>query len=92
MSNELGPEKVTCLGCGRVSFAVTEETARGWARQARRAFLMRRPAQVGRAPSYRLSDYACLGCRGTSFRPSRPGDCPPGCTINPVVLPPGPSA
>ena len=80
---------VTCIACGRVSFTVSRETAEGWARDARRDFLMRRPAQAGVAPTYRPGDLSCLACRGTRFRAAREGDCPPGCTINPVVIGPG---
>jgi hypothetical protein len=32
----------------------------------------------------------CKSCGGpyTNFRPSQPGDCPEGCTINPIIYVP----
>ena len=32
-----------------------------------------------------IKDYEKCHCGSDTFRPSKPGDCPDGCTLNPVI-------
>ena len=93
-----GADVVTCTKCGWVSFAVSRE----YAEKAVKGFIdyynalshkdkefwrgvnadgSLRPARM---PS--VADYVCLHCSGSSFRPAKDGDCPGGCTLNPVIV------
>lgn len=86
---EATPKAVTCTRCGRVSFAVSRAEAELRVAEHNAMRLEHRdnlrfwpaPASVDR--------YRCLGCGGWGpYLPARPGDCPPGVTINAVIVDP----
>lgn len=81
---------VTCNKCGRVHFGVTREDAQAEVDRFNRYFDTLTPENqemFGRRSS--IDSYErCIACGNpyTNFRPSQPGDCPDGCTINPVIV------
>lgn len=82
---DMAPSLVTCVRCGWVSYPVTRAEAEATMLDARRRYIERHPAQAANAPGFSEALYACMGCGGTAFRAARDGDCPLGCTINPVI-------
>lgn len=79
---------VTCNKCNWVSFAVTRQEAEQQIATFNKYFetLSKQQQQDyygGKGSS--IDNYTCLYCNGSDFRPSQDGDCPDGCTINPVI-------
>lgn len=83
---DTAPEAVTCIRCGRIGFAVSRAEAE--MHVARHNAMRLEPPDNARfwpTPTS-LDSYRCLGCGSWGpYRPARPGDCPSGVTINPVV-------
>ncbi len=79
-------KSVTCLRCGRVSFAVSRADAEREIAEFNAYYASlsdREKANYGGLSS--LEHYRCLQCGGSEFRQARDGDCPNGVTLNPVV-------
>lgn len=80
---------VTCNKCNWVSFGVTREFAEAEVKQFNEYFdgltVEKQELYYGGQKSSAYH-YTCLVCGGSSFRPSIDGDCPQGCTINPVIV------
>lgn len=82
---------VTCNQCGYVMFAVTLEYARREVSDFNKFFWgleeQKRNDYYGGKPSSLKNYCKCINCGGTfkNFRPAIAGDCPDGCTINPVL-------
>lgn len=82
---------VTCLKCGWVSFEVSRKYAEDEAARFNAFFDTLTPEQQqdyygGKKATITFYEH-CMLCGGsyTNFRPSRQGDCPDGCTINPIL-------
>lgn len=82
-------DTITCKGCGWVHFSVTREYAQNEVDTYMKyynTFTDEEKSQCGSPPE--VSDYEkCKHCGGShiDFRPSKPGDCPAICTINPIL-------
>lgn len=79
---------VTCCGCGWVHFAVTQAFAESQVRRFNEYYDTLTAGQRANYGNRRasLADYTgCRSCGRNEFRPAEPGDCPPGCTIGPVI-------
>lgn len=82
---------VTCNQCNYVMFAVTLEYARQEVSDFNRYFWgleeQKRVDYYGGKPSTIKNYVKCISCGGTfkNFRPAIAGDCPDGCTINPIL-------
>jgi len=79
---------VTCIKCGTVAFAVTRAHAEAEVTKFNEYF--DKMSEEDRASyGYRRSSVSkyegCSFCKGTEFRPSKPDDCPVGCTLAPVI-------
>lgn len=79
---------VTCSKCGWVHFAVTRKRAEEEVAAFNAYFAALSPQQQqdyygGTGSS--LDRYEACWCGSTQFQPSKPGDCPDGCTLNPVI-------
>ena len=80
--------EITCLNCGWVHFALTEEQAQEqvdnfnkWydaQDEATHALYKNEGASIGNYVGCRL-------CHTNSFRLAEEGDCPIGCTLSPVI-------
>lgn len=81
----------TCLKCGWVAFGITREHAEDQvskfndffdkASQATRNMYGNRPTSI--------AEYShCFFCGGphTNFRDAKPGDCPDGVTMQPIIV------
>ncbi len=84
-----GHDMVTCVKCGRVGFAVSKEYAKLEIKHFNEYYATlsksQQKASYGGKKS-KLSNYSCLYCKGSTFRKSKDGDCPDGCTISAVVI------
>lgn len=84
---------VTCNKCGWVHFAVTLEYVQQWKadwKQWCKEWDVKRLKGFGiknRKPPSDKSYYRCFFCGNpyTDFRASKAGDCPDGCTIQPIL-------
>lgn len=81
-------KRVTCIKCGLVSFAVTRAYAEAEVASFNVYFNSLTTDEQqnfygGKGAS--IQSYKCMLCGGSLFRPSLPGDCPDGCTLNPVI-------
>lgn len=81
----------TCNNCGWVHFTVTREYAEQQVIDFNAYYDALSPADQqsfygGRKPSVQSYEH-CFRCNNTykDFRPSEPGDCPDGCTIQPII-------
>lgn len=83
-------KQVTCLNCGRVHFEVSLE----YAKKEVADFNTWRQTQTqevremyGDRDSVLESYLQCMQCGSahTQFRDAVEGDCPPGCTLSPIV-------
>lgn len=78
-----------CLACGWVHFGVSREYAESEVARFN-AFYEKADAETKACyggPSS-ISNYEhCMRCGGswTNFREAREGDCPDGCTLNPII-------
>lgn len=82
---EMSPSQVTCLKCGRVSFALSRAVAQAHVddfNQYYESLDADRRRRYGGPTS--IDSYKC-GCGGTAFRAARPEDCPIGATLSPVI-------
>ena len=81
-------DNVTCVECGWVSFAVTRQYARDAIKKFNEWYEQQPPEtkdSYGGRPSS-TKDYRCQRCGSEGyFVPSKPEDCPIGCTIGPVI-------
>jgi hypothetical protein len=81
----------TCLKCGWVAFGVTREYAEDEVERFN-AFFDASDAETREAYGNRHSTIKayehCMLCRGpwTNFRDAVEGDCPIGCTLNPIIV------
>lgn len=82
---------VTCSACGWVHFGVTrahaeEEVAKFNAYFEAQAQNVR--DLFGNTPASIKTYERCFSCGGahTNMRESKPGDCPDGCTIQPIIV------
>lgn len=79
---------VTCIKCGTVHFAVTREFAETEVKTFNAHFDKMSDedrASYGNRRSSMRQYEGCGFCKGTEFRPSKPNDCPVGCTLSPVI-------
>lgn len=82
-------EPVTCNGCGWVHFSVTKEYAQNEVdkyMEYYNTFTDEEKAKSRNPPV--VEDYEkCQHCNGSylDFRPSKPGDYPAICTLNPIL-------
>jgi ribosomal protein L37E len=87
----VGPEQVTCTGCGWVHMAYTRAEAQREVDDFNAWFVQQTDetkASYGGKQS-RVEDYeGCDRCGRKVFRPSKPDDAPIGCTIGPVIYDP----
>ena len=80
----------TCNRCGRVAFGVTREYAEEQVASMNQ-FLDRATADVRESYGNRRAGIEayerCFHCGGphTDFRDAKEGDCPVGCTLQPVI-------
>lgn len=80
----------TCNSCGWVHFGMTREHAEMEVARFN-AFYDEAEDKIKEMYGYRSADIHsyehCFRCSGsyTNFRDSRPGDCPDGCTIQPII-------
>lgn len=81
--------EVTCLNCGWVNAGVTRAHAEAEVSKFNDYFdtLSAEDQQeyYGGKRSTIEQYEGCFFCKGTTFRPSEPGDCPDGCTIQPAI-------
>lgn len=91
LQEDAGPNEITCLDCGWISYAVTRAEAERMIESFNRYF-DRLPSKdqqrfyAGRRAD--LSSYRCINCGNGDdlrFRPARASDSPYGVTVNPVV-------
>lgn len=81
-----GMNEVTCLTCGWVSFGVSKEYAEAEVDKFNKWFdTQSEETQSMFSGHSSVENYRCLICGGVKFRPYIPGDCPDGCTLNPVI-------
>jgi hypothetical protein len=83
--------QVTCLNCGWVHMGMTKEQAAQEVANFNVYFAKLTPKEQqdyykGRPSSIEMY-IGCFRCKQTRFRKAVPGDCPDGCTIQPVVVP-----
>lgn len=82
----------TCNQCGWVAFGVTREHAEHEVASFNKYFdTLTRQQQIdfyGGEPSGIRQYEKCMLCGGSykNFRDSKPGDCPEGCTLNPIIV------
>lgn len=81
----------TCLRCGWVHFAVSRAHAEDEVASFNRFFDaadVETKAAFGNRHSSMKSYEHCMLCGAphTEFRDSKPGDCPEGCTLNPILF------
>lgn len=81
---------VTCGKCGWVHFSVTRKYAEEAVESFNRYFLNCTPEQKEHfgGKGANLAPYlSCMLCGSphTEFRDSKDGDCPDGCTLNPIL-------
>lgn len=84
-------KNVTCKNCGWVHFEVTRDYAENQVTQFNQYFdtLSKEKQQdyYGGRKSSIISYEQCMLCRGNykEFKESKSGDCPVGCTLNPII-------
>ena len=81
----------TCNQCGWVHFGVTRKFAEAEVARFNAFYEASTPSvqkQYG-GPSHIRQYLWCNACGNShvNFRDSKPGDCPDGCTISPIVVP-----
>lgn len=81
---------VTCTKCGWVHVAYTREQAEACVKSFNDYFetlsVEKQNDYYGGTGSSLEKDYiGCNVCKNETFRPSKDGDCPDGCTIGPVI-------
>lgn len=84
---------MTCKNCGWVHFGVSKQHVNDW--NIRWIELCKTQPEEwlqsfgikNRIPPSDKIYYQCFFCGGphTNFRESKPGDCPEGCTIQPIL-------
>jgi hypothetical protein len=84
-------KQVTCNNCGWVHFAVTREYAENQTEDFNKYFDSlsvedRNKYYSGRKSTIRSYEH-CFRCDNpyTDFSPAEEGDCPDGCTIQPII-------
>ena len=84
---------VTCNKCGWVHFTVSKKYVENW-KKTWKKYCKEWPEEklrsygiLNRQPPSALPYYRCFLCRNSykNFRPAKEGDCPDGCTINPIL-------
>ena len=82
---------MTCNNCGWIHFGVTRDFALAEVQSFKVYFnslsIQDRENYYKNRPT-RIEDYeSCHRCGGTyrNFSKSKPGDCPDGCTIGPII-------
>jgi hypothetical protein len=86
-----GPEQVTCVACGWVHMAYTRAEAQAEVDKFNAWYVQQSEdtkACYGGKESLVKHYEGCDRCGGKVFRPSKPDDCPVGCTIGPVIYEP----
>lgn len=82
---------VTCNKCGRVHFQVSRDHAIDCVTRFNAYYMTLTPEQqqdfYGGKMSNIKSYEHCMFCNGPyiNFRDSVEGDCPPGCTLSPII-------
>lgn len=79
---------VACNKCSWVSMGVTREYAVAQVAEFNAWLAAQKPdvQESYAGPSTLEKSYSCIRCGNLDdFRPAKPGDCPDGCTISPVV-------
>lgn len=79
---------VTCTTCGWVHVAYSRAEAEAAVTQFNDYFVelserKKNDYYGGKCSS--IKDYENCNCGKNDFRPTKPGDCPDGCTLNPVI-------
>lgn len=79
----------TCLVCGTVAFEVGRLYAEASVKEFNEWFV-RQTAETKDNYGNRIAqieEYEKCWCGNSyrNFRPSRPGDCPDGCTLSPII-------
>jgi sarcosine oxidase delta subunit len=82
--------EATCNKCGRVAFEVTREYAESEVKKFNEFYdgLDAKGKSNYGGPS-KVENYEhCIGCGNhyKNFRDTIKGDCPAGCTINPIII------
>lgn len=81
-------KSVTCLNCRRVSFAVSKEYIKKEVRKFNIYYeaLSTEDKKMFGGPSSESNYEKCIGCGGSykDFRLMLEGECPIGCTVNPI--------
>lgn len=81
----------TCLRCGWVAFGVSREHAEIQVKQFN-DWIEAQPAETQAMYGNRRSCIEgyefCFRCGGPhkNFRDAKPGDCPDGCTLQPIIV------
>lgn len=79
---------VTCIKCGWVSFSVSRKYAEEQIKKFSDYFdslSKEKQKEFYNGKKFSLKDYSCMLCGGLKFRKFQNGDCPDGCTLNPVI-------
>lgn len=81
----------TCNNCGWVHFGVTRAYVEDEVRRFNEYVQTIDPEKCkewhsGRPASIRDYEYCHCGNSHENFRPTKPGDCPDGCTIGPILM------
>lgn len=80
---------VTCTNCGWVHFAVTRKHAEQEVAKFNEYYdtlSKEKQDEYYGGKNAIIGNYTgCFACKKNDFRPSKDGDCPNGCTIQPVI-------
>ena len=82
----------TCLKCGWVHFGVSREFAQDEVARFNSHYVKLSPQEqeqyYGGKPASITAYERCMACGNgwENFRDFQPGDCPDGCTLNPIIF------
>ena len=81
---------VTCVSCGWVHMKISRPRAEVAVRRFNEYYAglsEEKQQELYGGKGARIKEYeGCFACGNKRFRPSKPGDCPNGCTIQPVIV------